>query len=445
MRDCGRHSQFTRRSLLFRGAGAAGFSLLNSHADAQNQALNVKPRGTAKSCVFINLAGAPSHLDTFAPKDGPWNLSDADLRQYAGGVVLSNKFWPNISRLANDLCILRSVRSWEAAHERGQYYIQTSHTLNPASSNDLPHIGAVCAKEKAGTGPVSPFVAVNAGAIQGSAILGGKFSPLSTTANRAGLSNLIHCCFGDPQTRLNQRLEFLDQLEAPLRKNPLSDEAANLQAYITSARGMVYQDSVVNAFKFSAADESRYGNTDFGRSLCVIRNLVKAKNGAVFLTTTLNGWDLHANMFDRGARENFYIQSATLDRALYEFVSDLRASGDLASTLIVVMGEFGRTPGVLNGRGGRDHWRDTLCAMMLGGGVGGGRVIGETDAEGAQIVSPGWSQDRPIYPEDIVSTIYSALGINWTKTTTDTPSGRLFEYVPGAIQNLYQPIDEVFA
>jgi hypothetical protein len=445
MRDCGQHRNFTRRSFLFGAASAANFALLNTHADAETTMQPVAMRNTAKTCVFINLAGAPSQLDTFAPKDGPWNLPDADLRQYPGGIVLSQKLWPNISRLAGDMCVLRSVRSVEAVHERGQFYLQTTHSFNPSSAADLPHIGAVCAKERAGTGVMSPFVAVNAGQIQGSAILDGKFSPFTPSLNRNGIPTLQHCCVPDPKTRFQQRLAFLDQLEAPLVKNPFSTEAANLQSYVTAARGMMYNDAIAASFKFSAQEEARYGNTDLGRSLIVIRNLVRAKNGAVFLTTTFGGWDLHFNMYDPGLRGNFLSQAATLDRAVYEFISDLKSSGDLASTLVLMMGEFGRGPGDLNPRGGRDHWPDALCAVMMGGGVKGGRTIGDMDSQGAYIVTPGWSADREIFMEDIAATIYSALGVNWTKETTDTPTGRLYEYVPGSSRRLYQPVDEVFA
>ena len=140
-----------------------------------------------------------------------------------------------------------------------------------------------------------------------------------------------------------------------------------------------------------------------------------------------------------------YSLNGELDRGLGNFIADLKASGDLAQTLIVVMGEFSRTPGPLNGRGGRDHHKYAMSVAMLGGGVRGGRVIGATDNNGDQIVAPGWKAGRPIFPEDIGCTIYSALGIDWTKRILDTPSGRRFEYVNGASEGGYFPIDEVFA
>ena len=100
--------------------------------------------------------------------------------------------------------------------------------------------------------------------------------------------------------------------------------------------------------------------------------------------------------------------------------------------------------GHANAQGGRDHHQDAMSVVMIGGGVGGGRVIGATDSIGAYVTDPGWSAQRPIVMEDIASTIYSALGIDWTKSLLNTPSGRKFEYVPSASRGLYKPIDEVF-
>jgi uncharacterized protein (DUF1501 family) len=109
------------------------------------------------------------------------------------------------------------------------------------------------------------------------------------------------------------------------------------------------------------------------------------------------------------------------------------------------MSEFGRTPGLLNSRGGRDHYKDIMSAVLIGGGVRGGRAIGTTDSTSAAVTDPGWSEDRVMQVEDVVATIYSALGVDWTKSIADTPSGRKFYYVEGASAGLYQPVNEVFA
>jgi hypothetical protein len=140
-----------------------------------------------------------------------------------------------------------------------------------------------------------------------------------------------------------------------------------------------------------------------------------------------------------------YQLNGDIDRGIGELVADLKQSGDFARTLIVIMGEFARTPGDLNARGGRDHHKDAMSVVMLGGGVRGGRVIGATDSFGRQIVDPGWSGNRPIFMEDVAATIYSALGIDYTKSFTNAPSGRIFEYVPFGAIGRYVPVEEVFA
>ena len=112
--------------------------------------------------------------------------------------------------------------------------------------------------------------------------------------------------------------------------------------------------------------------------------------------------------------------------------------------MIVLMGEFGRTPGALNSRAGRDHYKDAMSVAMLGGGVKGGRVIGAKNSIGSTITDPGWKADRPIYTEDITATIYSALGVDYTRSITDTPSKRRYVYVPGAEEGRYQPVEEVW-
>jgi len=110
-----------------------------------------------------------------------------------------------------------------------------------------------------------------------------------------------------------------------------------------------------------------------------------------------------------------------------------------------MMGEFGRTPNVLNSRGGRDHYRPVMSVAMMGGGVRGGRVIGKSDATGAAITEAGWSEQRAIYPDDIACTIYSAMGIDWTKTIDDTPSGRRFYYINNTGDAvLFRPVPEGF-
>ena len=142
---------------------------------------------------------------------------------------------------------------------------------------------------------------------------------------------------------------------------------------------------------------------------------------------------------------NIYAQCGQFDPAFAALVEDLDSIGKLDETLIIACGEFGRTVGPLSAtRNGRDHYLQ-MFYVMAGGGIARGRVIGETNDTGAFTTEPGWSHFRPIRPEDIEATIYSALGINWTKVRDDDPLGRGFEYVPGSDEETYNPVNEAFA
>ena len=447
MKNCWSCSRISRRDMLKASGSLAAFLALARRGDVHASSVDVRMRGSARAVVFVYLNGAPSHVDTFDVKDGPWNPRDADIRQYPGGIALSRTLFPKLSELTSDMCILRSVRSWEAAHERGVFYMQTGHPSNPAFVSETPHMGAVVATEKGGGGPMPPFVSLNQSGltIQGSKFLGGGVAPLAAPANPGGLTTIEHNFFGaQSQQRFEQRFQLLQELDAGMRSNPPDSALADHADFYTAGKRMMYDDAIASVFKFNDDDNQRFGNSPFGRAAIVARNAVRAKNGTVFVALSQSSWDTHQNMFDRAYASNMYQLCHELDSGVGTLAQDLKASGDLDQTLIVIMGEFGRTPGLLNSQGGRDHWRDAMSVVMMGGGVKGGRIIGATDGNGEKIIDPGWSRQRAIVMEDIAATVYSALGVNWTKSIEDTPSGRKFEYVPFGATGLYVPIDEVF-
>ncbi len=434
----------SRRRLLFGAAGFGAFFAAARRGEALS-APGVNPRGTAKACIYITLNGAPSHVDTWDPKDGPWNPPDANLQQH-GNLVLSARLFPNLSQITNDLLALRSVNSWELAHDRGQFYTQTAHPDNPAFIAESPNLGAVVSYELGKQGPLPPFLALNVdAAFQGAKFLGGFNEPLIAPVQATGLNTLQHPYYGsNSQARFNQKYAFLRQLDAPLIASPYSDDMAAHAAFYDSAKALMYDPRVASVFQFSSDENARYGNTAFGSACIVARNAIQSHLGISFVNIVYDGWDTHVGMFDHNYTPNMYTLCNALDSGVANLANDLRASGDLASTLIVMLGEFGRTPGALNAQGGRDHWKDAMSIAMLGGGVKGGRGIGATTSTGDEITDPGWSGNRGIFMEDIACTIYSALGIDWTKTITNTPSGRVFEYVPQAGAGVFTSVDEVF-
>ena len=265
-------------------------------------------------------------------------------------------------------------------------------------------------------GPLPPFLALNVdSSFQGAKFLGGFNEPLIAPVQATGLSTLQHNYYGaNSQTRFNQKYAMLQQLDAPLIASPYSrDEMAAHATYYDSSKQLMYDPAVASVFQFSTDESNRYGNTAFGRACIVARNAVQSKLGISFVNIIYGGnqWDTHVGMFDPVYSPNMYTLCGDLDRGVGNLISDLKGSGDLATTLVVMIGEFGRTPGVLNAQGGRDHWKDAMSVCMAGGGVKGGRAIGTTTAIGDEITDPGWSGDRGMFIEDLTCTIYSALGI----------------------------------
>ncbi len=446
MKHCPSCARTSRREWLSTAAGWAALNSIVRSGNAQVSSGGARARNTARACLFINLNGAPSQLDTFDPKDNSWNPTDIDIQDYAGGIRLSRRLFPNLSRFTSDLLVMRSVSSWEAEHGRGQFYMQTAHPSNPAFIQETPHIGAVVATEKGGDGKLPPFLSLNGGASQGATFLGGRMEPLAApSASAGGLSTIEHNFFGaQSQARFEERYRLLDDLDAATRAVAIDKAVTDHASFYSAAKAMMYDPAIASVFRSAGDDGPRYGTNSFGQSMVVARNAIRARNGTVFVTVNQGNWDMHQNMFDPNYSPNMYTTANELDRGLGALIEDLKSSGDFDSTLIVIMGEFGRTPGPLNARGGRDHHKSAMSVAMLGGGVRGGRVIGATDGNGDQVTDPGWRKNRAIYVEDIISTIYSALGVDWTKSITDTPSGRRFEYVPYAGEGRFTSVDEVF-
>jgi hypothetical protein len=195
---------------------------------------------------------------------------------------------------------------------------------------------------------------------------------------------------------------------------------------------MMKAPELAKVLKVTEEEHGRYGSSRLGDACVLARNLLRAEKGTRFVGLSQPGWDMHAKIYDKAA---MYKMSHELDDALGTLLKDLAetktADGRtmLEKTFICCLGEFGRTTGPLTVNGGRDHHKEAYTGLFAGGGIRGGKVIGATNEQGAEITDPGWHQKRPVYIEDIAVTIYSALGIDWTKKITTTPSGRFFEYV----------------
>lgn len=400
-------------------------------------------RNSAKSCIFIFLSGAPSQTDMWDLKEGAWTPSDFAPTSY-GSLRWPQGLLPKTAAHLDKLTIVRTGLAWAAVHQLGQTWAQISRNPAGATGAIAPHIGAVVALESQAartTADVLPgFIALNSGGIPSSGYLPAKYAPFGITSSSTGLSTLTH---PEGAERFARRWDLLQQLDGARRSGALGKPSMDMNDFYDQSKTLMDSPGINTLFSFNDEEHTRYGSTTFGDSLIVARNLAVAKRGTRFIQTTLGGWDHHANIYARDAGQSIYAQCEELDTALGALLTDLATMNVLNETLVVITSEFGRTVGPLNGQGGRDHYlRNSI--VFAGGGTRGGRVIGQTDAAGREAVDYGWSAKRDVRPEDVTSTIYSALGIDYTKVRTDDPLGRGFEYVPYAKDGGYAPIEELW-
>ncbi|HJQ38987.1 MAG TPA: DUF1501 domain-containing protein [Thermoanaerobaculia bacterium] len=445
---------FSRRNFL----RVAGTGLVASYfADVLDPRLlqaatapNVTLRNTARNAIFIFLNGAPSNVDMWDFKQGAWTPADFAPTSY-GDVRWPQGLLPKTAEHLNKIAIARTGLAWAAVHQLGQTWVQISRNPGGATGAISPHIGAVAALElqlkRTPTDVLPGFVALNSGAIPSSGYFPAKYAPFGVTTNAQGLTTLSH---PDGTTRFDRRWALLHQLDRARGTGALGKPSMDMGDFYEQANSLMRAPGINAIFTFDNADHVRYGNTTFGDSMIVARNLIASNKGTRFVQTTLGGWDHHNNIYTKAANQSLYAQCGQLDPAFAALLTDLSTMPGanagkslLDETFIVLIGEFGRTTGALNNQGGRDHYLRNSY-VFAGGGVKGGRIIGKTDAVGDKTVEYGWSANRDVRPEDVTCSLYSALGIDYTTMRTDDPLGRGFEYVPGARDGHYGVIEELF-
>jgi Protein of unknown function (DUF1501) len=450
------HTPFFRRPHISRrqffqlmGAGVTGSMLLRPKLNAAVDITStpVAMQNKAKNVIFILLVGAPSHTDTFDFKMSP--STPASLQpDTINGVSWPTGLLPKMAQQLPNLAIVRSVQAWALVHSLAQTWVQIGRNPAAALGNIAPNIGSVVAIEKEPErlpSQVFPtFLALNANNQAGPGYFSARYAPFKFSPNfrnpGAGLPNTTNAA---GQSWVNTRWSLLHSLDDSLRINsPLGTPVSDYEAFYESAKGLMYNNVVDKAFQFSAADAARYGNTAFGASCLVAKQVLAANQGTRYIEISFGSWDMHQNIYSNAAN-SLPAMGKQLDDGVSALLGDLKASGQLDSTMVVMMGEFGRTVGKVTPAGGRDHWLQ-MSAIFAGAGVKGGRTIGSTDDTGADTVDFGWSRQRYVKPEDIEATIYSAMGINWTNVRYDDPFGRGFEYVPFSDQDLYGPINELW-
>ena len=439
------------------GTGVAGSFLvpaLRPNVYAKPGAETPQLTGRARNCIFIHLQGAPSHVDTFDLKVGSWTPTNFQPETISG-ILFPKGLMPNLAGHVDKMAILRSVRAPALVHSLQQIWTQISRNPTSQMGKISPNIGSVVAREfeseRQPNQKLPGFISLNGGSTVSAGYFNARYTPFSITANANGLSNLTN---NVGQVNFERRYQMLMDLDSTVRSNsPLGESVLDMDGFYQQSRAMMYNPEVDSIFKFTTDEGTRYGNSGFGNSCIVARNLLRANQGTRYIQLNLGGWDNHTNIY--AANGGIYQPARQLDLGLANLVNDLIATpgqrgGTLFDeTLIVAMGEFGRTvrtgnnaPG-LNASSGRDHYFQQLV-LFMGGGATGGRAIGSTSSDGFAVADPGWAQNRTIANEDVAASIYSALGIDYTKTLWDDPYGRGFDLVPFADEGAWYPVLELF-
>ncbi|QVL30859.1 DUF1501 domain-containing protein [Telmatocola sphagniphila] len=402
----------SRRDFLkLTSAGVFGASLSGWMNVLAARADESKPtKGKAKSCILLWMDGGPSHKDTFDLKPGSKGAGDfKPIKTSASGIEISEHF-PKLAQWMNKAALVRGMSTPEGAHPRAKFNLHTGYREGQGGV-DYPSIGAIASMELAKKEfPLPNYVAIG-GRSFGSGFLGPKYAPLIVGNPDKGVEDLKSMV---STTQFDRRVGLLEEMEQSFFGNYQADNIIDHSVNYHRAVEMM-KSKEAKAFdlsKESSTVRSAYGSGTFNDGCLMARRLVEI--GVPFIEVTLGGWDTHQDNFDKVKN-----LSGRVDQAVSALLKDLTERRLLDSTLVIWMGEFGRTPAI-NTRGakpGRDHYPKAWSLMMAGGGVPGGQVIGRTDKEGA-IVEEGKTS-----AVDFLSTVCTLMGINYKKDNT-TPNGR---------------------
>jgi hypothetical protein len=408
---------FGRRDFMRIGSlGALGVTL--------DKALRAGARNDI-SCILVWQSGGCGHQDTFDMKpDAP--------REYRGefnpiptnvpGIQICEHL-PFTAKQADKYTILRSMRSKENNHERAINYLLTGYL--PLPTIEFPSMGSVVSKELGPKNGLPPYVAVpNTFPSYGAGFLGGEYNPfLSGDANVTGYKVRDLTLPTDVDwTRIGNRRYLLQQMDAKFQAIEASRDFQAMDSFYQRAHELLSSPAAKKAFDIEsepAALRERYGRTPVGQGCLLARRLVE---GGVRFVTVAKGWlnyDTHGNNFETMKK----VLLPEFDRAFAALLEDLHQRGILDTTLVIAMGEFGRTPKV-NADAGRDHHNKAWSIVLAGAGIPGGRVLGATDKTATEVT------ELPVEPEDLLFTIYRILGVDPSKEY-HSPIGRPVKIVNG--------------
>jgi uncharacterized protein (DUF1501 family) len=449
----------SRRALLgFGGIGLACAAAGGIVPRARGTDRKASPRGTARNVIYYEISGAISHLESWDFKESAGMPPDLEMRKVAEGLHVSRTLFPRFGKEIGRCAILRSMQSHEEVHFRGQYYVQTGRQLNLAFAREIPAIGSVIASELESrrrpndTFPV--YMSFNLDKAFPGALSTGFLHPRYSVVDINPDSATKGMSLDENAIRLlEQRWELLENLRKSERSRVarMGRDMAGYEDFYATAHALLADKRWPEAFQITAEDRTRYGSTAVGTSCILARNVLAQDAGTRYIHICHPGWDHHVQIWDKKASTNHYKLCEEFDPAFTSLLEDLAKTPSkhdasktlLDETLVVAMSEFGRTPGALNNMAGRDHYNRCFPALFAGAGVKAGAILGKTDADGAKALETGWHRKEQPRIENIVATMYSALGIDWTKEIRDTPSRRAYPYVDPLGPAGFIPTDDI--
>lgn len=449
----------TRRDALRLGGLGLAFAAADGFLPQRVSAgSKVTPRGNARNVLFYEINGAISHLESWDFKENAGTPEDLDVTKHRDGLYLSQALFPNFKEHIDKFAILRTLLSHEEVHFRGQTYVQTGRPLNLAFASEIPAIGSVVAMElepqRRDKDTFPTYMSFNLekafpGALS-TGFLDPRFSVVDINPEIAGQDMSLD---QSALELVEERWRLLAKLREAQRSrlNSFERKMASYESFYDAAHQLLSDERWPRAFEISETDRERYGETDVATSCVLARNMLATDAGTRYVHICHPGWDHHKYIWDRSAKTSHYKLCAEFDQAFSALIEDLSLARSpvnpgatvLDETLVVAMSEFGRTPGPLNNMAGRDHYNKVYPALFAGAGVEPGLILGETDADGAQCLDTGWHRNEQPRIENVVATMYSALGIDWTKKVHDTPSKRTYAFVDELGAPGWIPTDEI--
>jgi hypothetical protein len=394
-------------------------------------------RAAGKSLIILWMVGGPSQFETWSPLEGRDNGGPTKALQTSVKDIQYAENMKVCATQAQHISLVRSMVSREGSHERGRYLLHTGYV--PTGTVVHPSLGAVTAMEIGKKESELPnFISVG-GTTDGAGFLPPEHNPFVVQSGGggggggrrpgggSGTASIPNITYGQgvDRARFRERLKLLQEQESDFEKERGSDEVTRHKTAYAKADKLMHTP-LLEAFDLGKEKPdlvSAYGDSNFGRGCLLARRLVE--RGVSCVEVSLGGWDTHQENFTK-VTDN----CRQLDPGMGTLIKDLNDRGLLKNTMVLWMGEFGRTPKV-NGNNGRDHYPRAWSLAMAGGGIQGGRVVGATDRDGVEV------KDRPVTVPDLFATVYSAMGVDFTKKN-HSPLGR-----PIALSDNGVPVKEL--